>query len=77
MAEDPKNIEVSRNGKDELSRFGTLNNSPFNICPIKLDGCNYLLWSRSFTLVITAQGLLKFITDPILQPAATSPDFRI
>lgn len=73
MIEAPK--ETSSSGNDELSRFGTLNNSPLNVFPIKWDGSNYLFlfWSRSFTLAITANGLLIFITGPIPPPAATSP----
>lgn len=75
MTEVPK--DSSGSGKGDLSRFGIQNNAPLSICPVKLDGSNYLLWSRSFTFAITARGLLKFITDPIPHPAATSPYFGI
>ena len=63
--------------KDEVGHYVTQHNAPLDICPIKLDGSNYLLWSRSFTLAITANGLLKFIMGPVPPPAAASPEFVI
>lgn len=39
-----------------------------DICPIKLDGTNYLLWSRTFTLAIEAKEMSEFIEGLVTQP---------
>ncbi|KAI8535197.1 hypothetical protein RHMOL_Rhmol10G0155100 [Rhododendron molle] len=57
MLEEQKNASAST--KNELSHVGTMDNSSLDICHIKLDGTNYLNWSRTFTLAIEARGMLE------------------
>ncbi|GFZ19120.1 cytochrome C1 family [Actinidia rufa] len=45
-----------------------LENVPLDICGIKLDGTNYLIWSRTFTLAIEARGMSEFIEEPVIHP---------
>ncbi|GFZ14973.1 hypothetical protein Acr_24g0011630 [Actinidia rufa] len=48
-----------------------LENVPLDICSIKLDGTNYLIWSRTFTLAIEARGMSEFIKEPDTQSEET------
>ncbi|XP_058188911.1 uncharacterized protein LOC131306592 [Rhododendron vialii] len=75
MSGDPKPASASVN--DDLCRVGTLDNSLLDICQIKLDGTNYLLWSRSFTLAVTARGMSKFIAGLVTQPTDAGPELEI
>ncbi|GFS33921.1 hypothetical protein Acr_00g0031260 [Actinidia rufa] len=45
-----------------------LENVPLDICGIRLDGTNYLIWSRTFTLAIEARGMSEFIEELVTQP---------
>jgi hypothetical protein len=68
MSGDSKTIETS-GVKDVSGQFERkLENVPLDICPVKLDGTNYLLWSRTFTLAIEAKEMSEFIEGPITQP---------
>ncbi|XP_058201431.1 uncharacterized protein LOC131316168 [Rhododendron vialii] len=60
--------KASADTKDELSRVETLNNFSLDICHIKLDGTNHLIWSRTFTLAIEAKGMSEFIEGPVTPP---------
>ncbi|GFY88822.1 hypothetical protein Acr_06g0007620 [Actinidia rufa] len=51
-----------------ITVHGQLENVPLDICGIKLDGTNYLIWSRTFTLTIEARGMSEFIEEPVIQP---------
>ncbi|XP_058222135.1 uncharacterized protein LOC131332063 [Rhododendron vialii] len=66
MSEDKQKASASTN--DELSHAGTLDNFSLDICHIKLDGTNYLSWSRTFTLAIEAKGMSEFIESPVTPP---------
>ncbi|XP_058227159.1 uncharacterized protein LOC131335697 [Rhododendron vialii] len=66
MSDDKQNASASTN--DELSRVGTLDNFSLDICHIKLDGTNYLIWSRTFTLAIEAKGMSEFIEGSVTPP---------
>ncbi|XP_058187492.1 uncharacterized protein LOC131304305 isoform X2 [Rhododendron vialii] len=66
MSEDKQKSSASTN--DELSCVGTLDNFSLDICHIKLDGTNYLIWSRTFTLAIEAKGMSEFIEGPVAPP---------
>ncbi|GFY98612.1 hypothetical protein Acr_13g0000130 [Actinidia rufa] len=48
-----------------------LENVPLDICGIKLDGTNYLIWSRTFTLAIEARGMSEFIEEHGFQAVCT------
>ncbi|XP_058209191.1 uncharacterized protein LOC131322072 [Rhododendron vialii] len=63
--------KTSASTKDELNHVGTLENYPLDICHIKLDGTNYLIWSRTFTLAIEAKGMSEFIESPVTPPVET------
>ncbi|XP_058228230.1 uncharacterized protein LOC131336415 [Rhododendron vialii] len=66
MSEDKQKASASTN--DELSRIGPLDNFSLDICHIKLDDTNYLIWSRTFTLAIEAKGMSEFIESPVAPP---------
>ena len=51
-----------------------LGNLSFRITSVMLDGTNYLLWSRSFTLAITAQGMLGFLMGNNKRPSSAGPE---
>lgn len=48
-------------------------NPSLQISPIKLDGQNYLAWSRSCLLFIKARGLYDYITGRKKRPAEEDP----
>ena len=52
----------------------SLGNPSLRITSVVLDGSNYLVWSRSFTLAITAQGLLGFLTGNNKRPSSGGPE---
>ena len=60
--------EVSGNKDVSNSYDKQLENVPLDICDIKLDGTNYLIWSRTFTLAIEARGMSDFIEGHVTQP---------
>ena len=54
MSNDSKIVSTEVSGNKDVSNSydRQLENVPLDICGIKLDGTNYLIWSRNFTLVI-------------------------
>ena len=72
MSDDSKKIDSGENSgpKDVPNQFERqLENAPSDICGVKLDGSNYLIWSRTFTLAIEAKGMSEFIEGTVAQPA--------
>ena len=51
-------------------------NPSLQISPIKLDGTNYLAWSRSCLLFIKARGMQGYITGASKKPAANDDNFN-
>ncbi|GMP54913.1 hypothetical protein CsSME_00019909 [Camellia sinensis var. sinensis] len=56
MADDGK-TPVSSKGKDSVPSVSFGDNSSLRLTSVKLDGTNYLVWSRSFQLAITARDM--------------------
>ena len=55
----------------------SLGNPSLRITSVVLDGTNYFVWSRSFTLAIIAQGLLGFLTGDNRRPSSAGPELTI
>ena len=55
-------------------KVGSLAENPsLQISPVKLDGTNYLAWSRSCLLYIQARGLQGYVIGDKPKPASTDP----
>ena len=71
---------MEREGKSSTSNppLGSgersLSNPSLRLTSVTLDGTNYLVWSRSFILAITAQGMLGFLTGDNKRPSS-GPEF--
>lgn len=69
-----ENKDPSVNADYGQHRIVTLNDSPsLQISPVKLDGTNYLIWSRSCSLAIVARQLTGYITSDLPQPVYDDP----
>ena len=70
MSDGSKIVSAEVSGNKDVSNpyDRQLENVPLDICGIKLDGTNYLIWSRTFTLAIEARGMSDFIEGPVTQP---------
>ena len=67
-----KEKQSTNNGSNRSN--GIFSDIPsLNISPIKLDGSNYLAWSRSCLLFIQARGLQGYITGKRQKPPVTDP----
>ncbi|KAA8531126.1 hypothetical protein F0562_005835 [Nyssa sinensis] len=63
-------------GGDGLSRIGALGGNPtLHISQVKLDGNNYLSWSRACLLSIDA-GLYDYVTGTLKEPTSIDPTVR-
>ena len=70
MSDGSKIVSAEVSGNKDVSNpyDRQLENVPLDICGIKLDGTNYLIWSRTFTLAIEARGMSNFIEEHVTQP---------
>ncbi|KAA8546859.1 hypothetical protein F0562_003288 [Nyssa sinensis] len=69
-----KGFGSTSSGGDGLSRIGALGGNPtLQISPMKLDGNNYLSWSRVCLLSIDAAGLYDYVTGTLKEPTSTDP----
>ena len=58
------------------TKSGFVNDNPsLQIIPVKLDGTNYLAWSRSYLLFIQARGLQGYVIGDSLKPEITSSNY--
>ncbi|GFZ11529.1 hypothetical protein Acr_22g0009270 [Actinidia rufa] len=69
MSDGSKIVSAEVSGSKDVSNpyNRQLENVPLDICNIKLDGTNYLIWSHTFTLAIEARGMSEFIEEPVIQ----------
>ncbi|GFZ15632.1 hypothetical protein Acr_25g0000410 [Actinidia rufa] len=70
MSDGSKIVSAEVSGNKDVSNpyDRQLENVPLDIYGIKLDGTNYLIWFRTFTLAIEARGMSEFIEEPVIQP---------
>ncbi|GFZ04584.1 hypothetical protein Acr_17g0001560 [Actinidia rufa] len=70
MSDGSKIVSAEVSGNKDMSNpyDRQLENVPLDICGIKLDGTNYLIWSRTFTLAIEARRMSEFIEESVIQP---------
>ncbi|XP_057996496.1 uncharacterized protein LOC131175840 [Hevea brasiliensis] len=62
--------------KASETKAGFVGDNPsLQISPVKLDGTNYLAWSRSCLLFIQARGLQGYITKDRKKPESTSSTY--
>ena len=62
-------------GDKRIAAIST-DNPSLQISPVKLDGNNYLAWSRSCLLFIKARGMQGYITGAKVKQAAVDPSFN-
>ena len=68
--------EKASDSLGELSRSAPGVYSSFSTNPIKLDGSNYLIWSRSCYLTIVSRGLTGYLTGESVQPTTGDDAIR-
>ena len=78
---------LSKDGKEETSTesssrpsltinpTASFDNSPLQITPYKLNGRNFLQWSRSVQMVIRGKGKIGFIDGATKRPDPTDPTY--
>lgn len=69
--------QVSNSSNSEgLGRVGALNENPsLQITTVKLDGSNYLAWSRSALLSIKSRGMVDYLTGKRKEPDISDPAY--